>query len=144
MKYDANSYNDWIGEPDFVAYSMPWKRPACWCYPRQCRGDADGLPSFPGVPIWVDLADLNILRSAISIYITDPPPGNWPAGGECANFDHKMSFPGVPIPVDLADLNILREYISDYGTVPCCDDNQDCDVTGDSTYSFWTSKATTP
>jgi hypothetical protein len=143
LKSTATGYADWLGQPAGVAWSMPWNKPDCWCYPRQCRGDADGAPSYPGVPIWVDLTDLNILRGAIGIYVTNPPPGNWPAGGECANFDHQMSYPGVPIPVDLADLNILREYIGDYGTVPCCDENGDCTIEpSDPNYVFWTGPTT--
>ncbi len=142
LKSSAPGYADWTGHPVGVAWAMPWSNPDCWCYPRQCRGDADGAPSYPGVPIWVDLADLNILRGAISHYVTGPTDPGFPAGGECANFDHQMSYPGVPIPVDLADLNILREYISDYGTVPCCDNNQDCVLDASDDYNFWTGSTT--
>lgn len=147
MKATSADYNDWIGQPDGIAWTMPWSKPDCWCYPRQCRGDADGNPSFAGVPIWVDLDDLNILRGAIGQFLTAVPPVTWPAGGECANFDHQMSFPGVPIPVDLDDLNILREYIGDFDSppstvVPCCDDDGDCTIEpGDSNYNFWTKSA---
>lgn len=66
-------YNDWID----VA------RPRCWCYPRQCHGDADGL-SVGKNSYWVYTADLDILWEAWGKPIEDMN------GNEiCADFDHK-------------------------------------------------------
>ena len=54
-------------------------RPACWAYPRQCRGDADGKKLGT---LWVSNNDLILLKAAIS---KNPLPAN----GTCSDFDHK-------------------------------------------------------
>ncbi|MBN1795765.1 MAG: hypothetical protein JW804_03755 [Sedimentisphaerales bacterium] len=118
-------------------------RPDCWCYPRQCRGDADGSPIAPGLALWVKLSDLIILRGAINKFVTDP---TWPDGGECADLNHTMVAPTVPIPVSLADLNIIRMYLSKMDipwntVVKCCDSNEDC-VPDGVIYNFWTGPTT--
>ena len=115
-------YNNWLYHD----------RPVCWCYPRQCRGDADGAKLGP--PVWVTLDDLNILRGAINqMEPLDP-------GDICADFDHVKL--GPPVWVTLNDLNILRLYINKMDmpantVVKCCDSDEDC-VADDVTYSFWT------
>jgi hypothetical protein len=62
--YDPN-YNAWValGEPN------------CWCYPRQCHGDADGKKqgnSVTGI-YWVGENDLNIFSKGWKVY--EPPKG---------------------------------------------------------------------
>jgi hypothetical protein len=78
-----------------------FNKPECWCYDRQCHGDADGLLAF-GRP--VNLADLNILKAGYGKTVTElfgiPD-------GICADFDHLRTF-GRPI--GLSDLNALKEY----------------------------------
>lgn len=76
--------------PDFAE----WQRlgePQCWCYPRQCHGDADGHRA--GNPktgfVYVGPSDLNILVNA---WLVKEPPhgpgiGSVP-NGVCADFDH--------------------------------------------------------
>jgi len=63
--------------------------PVCWCYPRQCHGDADGLKQGSAALGYMYVAsnDLNVLISAWQI--KDPPkgPGITPAQA-CADFDH--------------------------------------------------------
>ena len=134
LKLTDPNYGNWVkvGKPD------------CWCYPRQCRGDADGTTPYPGVAIWVDLSDLNILRSAISKFVTDPA---FPANGGCADFNHKMLYPGVDIPVNLDDLNILRANISKMDipwntVVKCCDNDEDCVLDASDNVAFWTGPTT--
>jgi hypothetical protein len=97
----ASEYADWV----------KWGRPKCWCYPRQCRGDADGKK----IGFWVALSDLTLLRSAISK--TDVQLAPVP-NGICADFDHKK----VGFRVALSDLTILRAYISKVDAqVPTCE-----------------------
>jgi hypothetical protein len=73
-------------------------RPACWAYPRQCHGDADGkkLGTYTGAP------DLTIYRSAVGKVDAQLPPG-----GICADFDHKKLGTWVGAP----DLTIYRAYV---------------------------------
>jgi hypothetical protein len=108
------------GDPGYARWSTTLGKPDCWCYKKQCRGDADG--AFLG-PIPVSLDDLNILRAAINLVVLPP-------GGECADFDHLML---GPIPVSLNDLTIMRTYINQV-VVPDCD--QAPIITGP--YNFWT------
>jgi hypothetical protein len=73
------AYADWVtlGKPD------------CWCYPRQCKGDADGLKQGSALAgyMYVGTNDLNKLISGWKIL--DPPkgPGVTPVQA-CADFDH--------------------------------------------------------
>jgi hypothetical protein len=73
------------GYADWVLYG----KPDCWCYARQCRGDADGLKQGSAALgyMYVGTNDLNILISGWKIL--DPPkgPGVTPAQ-LCADFDH--------------------------------------------------------
>jgi hypothetical protein len=50
----AREYNDWV----------TLGKPKCWCYRKQCRGDADGLLLGP---LPVSLNDLNILRTYLNL-----------------------------------------------------------------------------
>jgi hypothetical protein len=106
--------------PDYTVWET-FGRPDCWCYQRQCRGDADGIYTLP---FWVAIPDLNILRAAINqmdnvlLTIQD---------GICADFDQTAT---IPFRVAIPDLNILRQYINKMEPqVPVCPD----------TYiNFWT------
>jgi hypothetical protein len=121
MKSSHAAYNDWVGGANLVP-PAPWAKPDCWCYKYQCRGDIDGKPIAPGVPMYVSLADLTILRSAVNKMYTDPL---WPAGGICADLDMAPIAPGVPMRVSLADVTIIRQWINimdvPLGTIPPCD-----------------------
>jgi hypothetical protein len=49
--------------PDTLAEYPLWValgKPDCWCYPRQCHGDADGVQTGP---FWVSLVDLTMFRA---------------------------------------------------------------------------------
>jgi len=101
---DHPDYNEWVevGMPD------------CWCYSRQCQGDADGdkhgLNDY-----WVNGTDLVILRDAWN------KPLDQLAGDEiCADFDHD-SQGKRDYRVSTHDLAIMRDnwQIPD-GPDPCC------------------------
>jgi hypothetical protein len=77
-KYICECY---CGRTDYAQWVTVGK-PKCWCYPRQCKGDADGLPDGKN-NYWVSTPDLTILKSAW--LIANGPVG---APGACADFDH--------------------------------------------------------
>ena len=56
-------------------------RPACWAYPRQCRGDTDGKKQLQ---YWVGTNDFNLYKSCQGKLESVMPPGCI-----CADFDHK-------------------------------------------------------
>ncbi len=120
LKRTAPEYNDWVS----------WGEPDCWCYKRQCRGDADGIKTLI---FWVAVPDLNLLRSAFNK--TDLQLATIP-NGICADFDHiKTLIFRVAVP----DLNILRAYFNQgEALVPCCDNNMDCILDATDKYNFWT------
>ena len=67
-----NDYDEWVlvGKPD------------CWCYPRQCRGDADGI-SEGEKSYWVGAMDLDVLTAAWY-----KPLGDISGNEICADSDH--------------------------------------------------------
>ena len=99
----------YAGQPDYAEWEAAGK-PICWCYPRQCHGDADGLAqgnAFTGF-MYVASNDLNVLISAWQI--KEPPKGPGLSGNQaCADFDHQMqgnAFTGF-MRVASNDLNAL-------------------------------------
>lgn len=101
VKSTASFYTDWVN----------YGKPDCWCYQRQCRGDANGTQSGP---YWVSGADLTIFKNAFNK--TD---GSLPAGGICADFNHAAS---GPYRVSGADLTIFKTYFNKAeASVPVCD-----------------------
>jgi hypothetical protein len=78
--------------PNTVPYYSEWVlmgKPNCWCYPRQCYGDADGLKQGSALTgyMYVGTSDLNILISGWKIL--DPPKGPGVTLAQaCADFDH--------------------------------------------------------
>jgi hypothetical protein len=94
-------------------------QPVCWCYPRQCHGDADGLSQ--GSPItgyyYVGTNDLGVLVAGWNV--KDPPKGSGildiyvngvPAA--CADFDHVTQGSGITgyYRVGTNDLGRLVQY----------------------------------
>mgnify|MGYP003574182233 FL=1 len=78
---DYPDYDFWVAQG----------KPNCWCYDKQCRGDADGLQQ--GSPLFgfqnVSTNDLIILAAAWQV--KEPPKGPGIASisnGICADFDH--------------------------------------------------------
>ena len=108
----AREHNDWV----------TLRKPKCWCYRKQWRGDAYGLLLGP---LPVSLNDLNVLRGCLNLPFVPP-------GCECADFDHR---PLGSLRVNLNDLNILRTYLNlPDAVVARCD--QALVITGP--YNFWT------
>lgn len=82
------------GRPDYAEWAAAGK-PTCWCYPRQCHGDADGLKQGSAIAgyAYVSTNDLGVLVAGWNI--KDPPKGsgilNIMVGSvqaACADFDH--------------------------------------------------------
>lgn len=117
VKRTAPFYNTWVG-----GSGQPWSKPDCWCYQRQCRGDADGKKQLGA--FWVYTADFSILKDAYA-KLTSQMTGN----RICADFDHSISL--SIFPVYTGDLAILRAYYTKVESqVPVC---------GSYYYNFWTS-----
>ncbi len=91
--------------------------PICWCYPRQCHGDADGLKEGSDKKgyYYVHFDDLNVLIAAWNTLEPDKGPGIWtvtgPKGepGICADFAHDKEGSSKKgyYRVHFSDLNIL-------------------------------------
>ncbi len=107
----ADEVECYAGMPDYDQWVAAGK-PECWCYPRQCHGDADGKTESSGKPpvtYWVGNNDLTILGTS-----WNKNPGDLGYNG-CADFDHLTEGGGkVPIVrVGDNDLNILNTYWKD-------------------------------
>ena len=89
------------GMADYAQWELAGK-PECWCYPRQCLGDADGAP-YGKSNFWVSSPDLTILKDAWNI-INGPTS----APGTCADFDH-LPYGKSNFRVSSPDLTILKD-----------------------------------
>jgi hypothetical protein len=115
-------------EPDCLSVAAPeyadwilWGRPKCWCYPRQCRGDIDGIQTGP---FHVAIPDLGIFKLCFNQFVLPP-------GCICADLDHMQT---GPFRVAIPDLAIFKTYFNQF-VVPQCD--QLPIYTGP--YNYWTS-----
>ncbi len=94
----------------FYAAWVQFGKPNCWCYARNCKGDADGKSqSSKSGTWWVGTNDLNVLLSAWQVL--EPPAGPGilsKPNGICADFarDAQSSKSGT-WRVGTNDLNIL-------------------------------------
>jgi len=94
---------------------VTYGKPTCWCFPRQCHGDADGKTESPDgkTSYHVAFNDLNILLA------------NWldkagvPAG-YCADMDHHLESPDGKTSYHVAfnDLNVLLANWLDKASAP--------------------------
>jgi len=107
MKATHPDYANWI-DPTYA------NKNDCWCYERQCNGDADGKQQFGS--FWVLSDDLAILAAAYG----QPLAGN----NVCADFDHAKQFGSFAVLSD--DLAILA---AGYGQATAL-----CDMTH---INFW-------
>ncbi len=108
LKCSAPEYADWVA----------WCKPKCWCYRRQCRGDADGIKTGP---FWVAIPDLNLFRPCFNVIDALLVPECI-----CADFDHVKT---GPFRVAIPDLNTFRQYFNKTETfVPECPSGN---------YNFW-------
>jgi len=84
-------------------------KPTCWCYPRQCLGDADGLP-YGKSNYYVSLPDLAVLKAAWNKVAGDIIGQTEATTGmplACADFDH-LPYGKNNYRVSLPDLDILK------------------------------------
>ncbi|NIP33055.1 MAG: hypothetical protein GWN67_25485 [Phycisphaerae bacterium] len=103
MKDTAPEYPEWEA----------WGKPLCWCYSRQCRGDADGIKTGP---FWVAIPDLNMFRAAFN---KSDLVLQGVTNGICSDADHIKT---GPFRVAIPDLNIFRAYFNKPElSVPVCD-----------------------
>jgi len=114
LKNTAPEYADWLA----------FGSPACWCFQRQCKGDANGLQAGP---YWVSGADLAIFKTAFN-------QATLPAGGICADFNHAAA---GPYRVSGADLTLFKASFNQ-ATVVACDANGDGVLEAGDKYNFWT------
>jgi hypothetical protein len=79
----------YAGMADYAELTAAGK-PTCWCFPRQCHGDADGKKQGGSAAgyYYVGSNDLAILVSAWQIKDSPKGPGI-SAAQACADFDHK-------------------------------------------------------
>ena len=105
-------------------------KPDCWCYQKNCRGDADGLKTFLKPVMNPDLTIFKAAFNKTAAYVQTLVVGSTP--GICADFDRADTFLK---PVMNPDLTIFKAYfnLAD-GLVPVCD--QAPVTTGP--YNFWT------
>jgi len=82
------------GHPDYSEWVAVGK-PDCWCYPRQCHGDADGQKEGILITRWVSFNDLNI-------FIIE-----WQTDDLCSDFDHREEGAIIKRRVSFNDLAIL-------------------------------------
>jgi hypothetical protein len=100
----------YAGRPDYATW-VAMGSPECWCYPRQCHGDADGCQHLQkgSLPFWVGVSDLTILTIGWKKGDSD---SNF-ASFICADFDHISHIQkGVPwtFRVGVQDMTILSTY----------------------------------
>jgi len=105
-------------------------KPNCWCYKKNCRGDADGQLTV-NKPVM--LPDFNIFKAAYNKTVTQVK-GTVYNGvpGICADFDRINT---VNKPVMLPDFNVFKSFYNKTATtVPQCDQ---APITS-GPYNFWT------
>jgi hypothetical protein len=94
-------------------------RPRCWCYYRQCHGDADGkTPQTKAPYYYVTNDDLAILKSGWNKTVEQMSGTN----GICADFNRKSPQTKAPYyRVTNDDLAILKANWNKSGPDPNCD-----------------------
>ena len=94
VKSTAAFYTVWVG-----GGSMPWSKPSCWCYQRNCRGDINGTMQFS---YWVYTLDLTALKDAYGLQ------DSLMTGSRiCADLNRSAQF---SYRVYTLDLGILKTY----------------------------------
>lgn len=102
--------------PDYTRW-VSYNKPDCWCYAKQCRGDADGKLTLTKPVMSPDLTIYKAGFNQSAAYVKANVSGTTPL--ICADFDHKDT---LTKPVMSPDLTIYKEYFNDAaGTVPTCD-----------------------
>ncbi len=99
-------------DPGYTYWSTIAGKPDCWCYRRQCRGDATGTPQGP---YWVGSFDFKIMKLTYG-----KMEAQIPAGGRCADFSHTNQ---GPYRCGSFDYTILKLYYNKMPPqVPECPD----------------------
>ena len=134
VKSTAPFYGEWQGSDNPSTPTAKWASPDCWCYERNCRGDADGVKT--GIA-WVNTPDLTIFVDAFgkADFKLDQTK-------ICADFDHIKT--GVAR-VNTPDLTIFVDYFgkAEFKVPVCSKDWEDLDGPGpgvgdgDDDYNFW-------
>jgi hypothetical protein len=98
-------YNEWVAVD----------KPECWCYPRQCHGDATGYP-YGKSNYWASSPDLTVLKDAYNkdantilgqTSTVDGHVTQW----ACADFDH-LPYGKSNYRVSSPDLQILKDHFN--------------------------------
>jgi hypothetical protein len=104
-KNTATGYADWLLRGT----------PTCWCYRKQCNGDATGTSTLNRP---VNISDNNILKAAFGLL---PAALDAVPNGICADFNHSKT---LNRHVNISDNNILKTYFGLLNSaVPQCDAN---------------------
>ena len=116
--YTGPDYTDWVDV----------NKPASWCYPRQCHGDADGLENTygRGQLAWVATEDINILVKGFrkpysgDPAVDGPDPDGDPDTWISADFDHTLNSygRGQTARVATEDIGILVWHFRNTHGVP--------------------------
>jgi hypothetical protein len=119
-----------------------WRYPRCWCFPRQCRGDINGLKV--GVN-WIQTTDLAYFKlaylknDAVVATVICSTGATGTIRGICADLNHAKV--GVNR-VQSTDLSIFKTYyLKGEAIVTCCDTAApaaDCVLVSGDKYNFWT------
>jgi hypothetical protein len=108
----------YVGQADYSEYEAAGK-PECWCYLRQCHGDADGLKQGSAKTgyTYVDTDDLDIMSAGWQK--KEPPKGSGILGltvngvpVACADFAHNKQGSAKTgyTRVDTDDLDLMSAY----------------------------------
>ena len=102
----------YAGQPDYDEWVSVGK-PICWCFPRQCHGDADGY-DYGRNNYWTSSPDLNIMKAAWNKPFPDINGVTLTVEGRvvpliCADFD-RLPYGRNDYRVSSPDLNILKKY----------------------------------
>jgi len=122
-----------VGSAQRTAYTkwVNYNKPSCWCFKKQCRGDADGVLTLTKPVMSPDLTIWKAGFNQSAAYVKDNVSGT--ASLICADFDHKDT---LTKPVMSPDLTIWKEYFNDLAaTVPQCDASP---VPTNAAVTFWT------
>jgi hypothetical protein len=98
-----------LAGPDYGLWSTTFGSPNCWCYRKQCNGDADGVMTGPfavGIP---DLT--NFQNSYNKVGIVSAPL-------ICSDFDHVTT---GPFRVGIPDLTVFQTYYNNVVVPQCAD-----------------------
>jgi len=128
VKTTAPFYQAWLGSAGSARPLATWTKPDCWCYERNCRGDADNCKEAWN-SYWVYSVDYDLLKDAYGLL------DNLVVGSYiCANFDHLWEAWDSYAVYDL-DFGIVKQYYGLLeGSVPTCPLDWDGDSVDD--YNF--------